>query len=402
MYNRKMIVMNNYRKLVKFNQKRLANYINNLSVIEKNKILEQLNNVDLNLINKLYINSYIDEQLILDKVSFLKCVNSNNDKDIEKIGKKTIENGEYAIVIMAGGNASRLGIPKPKGTLMINNNGIMMSLFEIFINQLIDIYNELKVYINLYIMTSNSNDLDTRDFFEKNNYFGYPKNKIKFFIQDNIPLIDTFGNILLKEKDELWLVPNGNGNVFKSLKNNGLIKDMKNNNIKYCLFTGVDNPLTKLIDYNFIGTTIFNNYKLSSKTIYKENPDSLEWVFCKYKNKPYMLDNNHIKFFNDVKDKSGNYLYRETNMMYHLIHIDYIEKFSKLNLKYHRSYKRYNYINSDMQLVKPDIPNAFKFEQFIYDAFFYADDMLLYRVTKDEFCPIKTKEDILKVEKLLN
>lgn len=394
--------MNIDTKLVKYAQKELADYIKNISESEKNKILKQINEIDLNLINKLYINSYIDEQLNLNKVSFLKCVNSNKDKNIEIIGKRVIENGEYAIVIMAGGNASRLGIFKPKGTLEIKNHGIKMSLYEIFINQLIEIYNKFKVYINLYIMTSNSNDLDTRSFFEKNNYFNYPKNKIKFFVQDNIPLIDTFGNILLKEKDELWLVPNGNGNVFKSLKNNGIIKEMRKNKIKYCLFTGVDNPITKLIDLNFIGTTISNNYKLSSKTIHKTDPDSLEWVFCKYKNRPYMLDNNHLKYFNNIKDDNGNYLYRETNMMYHLIHIDYIEKFSKLKLKYHRSYKKYDYINKNGQLVKPDSPNAFKFEQFIYDAFFCADDMLLYKVTKDEFCPIKTKEDILKAEKILN
>ena len=57
--------------------------------------------------------------------------------------------------------------------------------------------------------------------------------------------------------------PNGNGDVFKSLKRAKLIDDMVYNNVKYCLFISVDNILNELVDFNFIGTTIYNNYKLA-------------------------------------------------------------------------------------------------------------------------------------------
>ena len=371
--------------LKKYNQEHLKN-------------IENLNNVDFKLMNKLYVNSYIDEKLNLKKVKPLKVIQNVKDQSFIKCGENIVLNNNYGIVLMAGGNATRLGLNKPKGMLEINYYNKKMSLFQIYINKVSEVYNQYKVYINIYIMTNKDNKDEIMNFFEENNYFNYPKDKIKFFVQGMLPLLSVDGKILLKDKNNIWLVPNGNGDVFKSLKNSELINDMKVNNIKYCLFTGIDNPLIDLVDFNFLGSTIFYKYKLSSKTIYKSNALEKDWVFCKYNNRPYMLDDNHIKYFNDIKDENNDYLYREKNIMYHLIHIDYIEKFSKINLKYHRAYKKYDaYEDNRLKTI-----NCFKFEKFIYDAFYYAKDMLLYRVNEDEFYPIKKKEDIECVEKILN
>jgi len=361
--------------------------------------VNNLNNIDFKLMNKLYINSYIDEELNLKKVKPLKVINNISQNELVKeYGEKLVLDNGYGIVLMAGGNATRLGLNIPKGMLKIKYHNKKVSLFQIYIDKLKEIYNEYHIYINVYIMTNIDNDYETINFFEENNYFDYPKDKIKFFVQGMLPLINIDGKILLKDKANLWLVPNGNGDVFKALRNNGLIEDMKNNKIKYCLFTGIDNPLTNLVDFMFLGCTIFNKYKLSSKTIYKSNALEKDWVFCKYKNKPYMIDDNHLQYFNDIKDENDNYLYRDKNIMYHLIHIDYIDKFSNIDLKYHRAYKKYNiYENGVYKNI-----NCFKFEKFIYDAFYYAKDMLLYRVNKDEFYPIKNKDDIELVEKILN
>jgi len=385
-----MILMK--KMLYKYNQEHL---IEDIHLLEKN-----VKKIDFKLMKSLYVNSYLDEKLDLNKVKPLKLIKNINEKgknEYEKCGQEFIKNNEYGIVILAGGNATRLGLNKPKGTLKINYKGQNVSLFQIYINKLKEINNIYKNYINVYIMTNIENYGDTLKHFEDNNYFGYPKEKIKFFIQDELPLLSIDGKILLKDKSHIWFVPNGNGNVFKSLKTNNLIKDMKKNNIKYCLFTGVDNPLINLVDFKFIGATIKNGYKLSSKTIYKSNGLDSDWVFCKYKNKPYMIDNNHIKYFTNIKE-NNEYCYREKNIIYHLIHIDYINKFSKMNLKYHRAYKKYDvYEKGNLKRI-----DCFKFEQFIYDAFYYAKDMLLYRVNEKEFYPIKNKEDILEVENILN
>ena len=77
-----------------------------------------------------------------------------------------------------------------------------------------------------------------------------------------------------------------------------------------------------------------------------------------------------------------------------MIHIDLIKKFSKLKLPYHRAYKKYNYIGSMNCL------NSFKFEKFIFDAFCFYFDMLLYEVDDSEFYPLKGIDDITEITKL--
>lgn len=391
-----------YKCLDRYNHKDMIEHLKTLNVNEQKCLSNELKSIDLKLMKKLFVNSYIDEELDINKISDLRIIskiNKDEEKIYNNIGKKIIVNNNYGIVIMAGGNASRLGLDIPKGLVEINCDGIKKSLFEIYIDKLKNIYLKENIYINVYIMVNSENEIIIKKHFEEKNYFNYPKDKINFFIQKNLPLIGLDGKLLLKDKNHLWLVPNGNGNVFESLKINNLIKDMEDKNIKYLLFTGIDNPMLNLVDYNFLGCTIANNYKLSSKTIYKSNILDLDWIFCKYNGKPFMLDDRYIKYFNNLKNINGDYCYREKNIIYHLIHIDYVKKFSRVKLKYHRAYKEYSCLNKSGMKEQT---KSFKFEQFIYDAFYYAKDMLLYRTNELEFCPIKRKEDILKVELLLN
>ena len=59
-------------------------------------------------------------------------------------------------------------------------------------------------------------------------------------------------------------------------------------------------------------------------------------------------------------------------------------------------------MNNNGEFIIADKQNTFKFEKFIFDAFEYSNDMLLYRIDEKEFCTIKNKEDIKKAENILN
>lgn len=386
----------------KYNQNQILRYYDTLTKEDKLFLEDQINKIDFDFINRLYINSYHDEILDINKLSPLKIIKSTNDDKATKIGKNLVRNGFYAVLLMAGGNASRLGLNIPKGCLELNINNKKISLFEIFINQLKKSNELLNSKIKLYIMTNKDNNLDIINYLKSNNYFNYDKKNITIFIQDELPILDINGKILLKNKNEILFGPNGNGDVFTSLKNNNLIKDMIKSNIKYVLFCSIDNPLNNIVDYNFIGNTIKNNYKLSSKTITKDNVDDKDWIFCKYNKKPFMLPSNYINKEITNYKVNNNYVYREKNITYHLISIDYIEKFSNIKLKYHRAYKKNSYLDEFDKYIIPNSPNTFKFEQFIFDAFNYANDMLLYSIDENEFLPIKNQEDIKKAENKLN
>jgi len=72
-----------YKYLEKYNQTNLLNFYNEISNLEKEKLINAINNIDFKLMKKLYVNSYIDEELKLNKVSPLKIINKVSIEDRE-------------------------------------------------------------------------------------------------------------------------------------------------------------------------------------------------------------------------------------------------------------------------------------------------------------------------------
>ena len=387
--------------LKQYNQEQIYKYYDILSKEEKEFLDNQISKIDFELVNKVYKNSYTNEELDINKISPLKIIRKEdiniNDKTL---GEELIKNNQYGVVLMAGGFGSRLGFDIPKGCLELNVLGSKISLFELFINQLKEANKKNNSTIRLYIMTSTTNNEQIIEFFKEHNYFNY-KEYIKFFTQEDYPIVDTNGKIVLKNKHEILMGPNGNGDVYKALLRNGLIDDMKKNNIKYVLFSTIDNPLNNMVDTLFIGTTLKYKYKLASKTLSKKDEDDTNWVFLKYKNKPFILPNWYVtKDITNTK-VDDKYVYRETNITYHLISIDNIELFSSMDMKYNRNFRNNKFLDEYGILTTSDERNSFKFEKFIFDAFPLADDMLLYSIDESNFRPIKVKEDIKKAEEEL-
>ena len=134
---------------------------------------------------------------------------------------------------MAGGSGSRLGYNGPKGTFEFKIKTKVKSMFSLYAEKLKKLYEKYNIYIPWYIMTSLNNNDETIKYFEKNNYFNYPKNKIKFFTQTEIPILDKEGNCILKDKYNILKASNGNGEVFTALNTKGILDEMINNDILY-------------------------------------------------------------------------------------------------------------------------------------------------------------------------
>jgi UDP-N-acetylglucosamine pyrophosphorylase len=383
--------------LKKYNQEHLLNFYDEISNEEKNMLINQILNIDFEEIINLYNNSKINDNLSNIEISPLSHIEKdklteNESNYYTKIGESVIKNHQVAVVTMAGGQGTRLGYKGPKGTYMLNLKPIKKSLFQIISENIIETNHKYNTCIPWYIMTSEENDKQTRAFFEINNFFDYPKEKIKFFKQDKLPIIDINGKLILQESYIIKEASNGNGNVFKSMKKAGIIKDLDDMNIKWICFGGIDNVLLKNVDPLFLGLTICNNMEIGSKSIFKKEPLEKTAVYCKKNGKPAILDYDDITLdLSESKISNTNtYLYREANMLSHIVSINAIKKIANVELKYHRAFKKNAFVNFEGVKQVPDKPNTFKFENFIFDAFSYFDDMLLLRVDEnEEFAPIK-------------
>lgn len=381
--------------LKKYNQEHLIRFIGELTEQQKTNLLNQILNINFDEIMQLYTDFKEDDVNPTEEIEPLpytikENLPKNKIKQFYNTGIKAIKSGKVGVVTLAGGQGSRLGCKGPKGSFYLETEP-KISLFEILANYIKKYANRYQVNIPWYIMTSTSNYFDTINFFENNNFFNFARNNIYFFTQENLPIIDIDGKLVLSEINKINFASNGNGNVFRALKKANFISDMESRKLQWLFFGGIDNVLLNPLDPVFIGFTILSKLQASSKTLFKEDPSDISWVFAREKGKPGIADcENFTEQVSILKDKKGNYLYREINMLAHLFSLNAVKKLSTIKLPYHRAFRKNAFINEEGMKQVPDSPNIYKFEQFIFDAFSYFKDIALLRVKKeDEFAPIK-------------
>lgn len=381
--------------LIKYNQEHLIQFYDELDDWEKGYLTKQILSIDFDEILDLYDKSKFDVLDSTEEIAPLEYMDkstlSSNKLDyFSKIGENAISSGKVGVITLAGGQGSRLGFKGPKGTFMLDTKP-KISLFEVLCKYIMDTSDKYSVEIMWYIMTSTENYDATISFFEKNNFFGYNKNNIVFFKQGNLPIIDTQGKLVLEELYKVKIASNGNGDLFHSLKQYGLLENMSKKGIEWLFVGGVDNVLLNPLDTVFIGATIDSNKPIASKTLFKDDPTNIAWIFARKNDKPAIVDcENFVEELSNVRDDSGKYLYREVNMLAHLFSLDAIKKVCDSSFPYHRAFRKSPFVNYEGMKQVPNSPNIYKFEKFVFDAFSYFDDMFLLRVDAgDEFAPIK-------------
>ena len=381
--------------LKEYSQEHLLCFYDELNESEQELLVKQICRINFKQIFDLYEASKTDEVIPCNLIEplpyFDKSLLSSGDLNhYTLVGETYIKNGEFAVVTMAGGQGTRLGYKGPKGTFELDIIP-KKSLFEILCDNLKKANAKYNVTIPWYVMTSIYNDEDTKNFFKEKNFFGYPQNSIKFFKQSQLPLINTDGNLILEETYKIKEASNGNGDVFEALKKSDMIEDMKQNNVNWVFFSGVDNVILDIIDPLLLGLTIANNCQISSKTLYKKDENAPDWIFARKNGTPAIINSSHLTPDMKVaKDGNNHDLYREINMLAHIFSISAIEVVANKKLPYHRAFKKNTFVNEEGMKQVPEKPNTFKFETFIFDAFSYFDNMVLLRVKEeDEFAPIK-------------
>lgn len=388
-------------KLIKYNQEHIIKLMKKLDEKEIKDISEQINKLNFKQVNKLY--KELSKKELEDSKNIEKIVALNKDKLSEKelnhyteLGDNILKNNKYALVTMSGGQGTRLGYNGPKGTFKIDVKPESKYLFEILADNLKQINEKYSNTISWYIMTSSENNEDIIKFFEEHNYFEYPKEYIKFFKQDNLPLITPEGKLIIGSKKLIKEAANGNGGIFNSMYKNGIIDDMKKKNIKWIFIGSIDNVLLKLADTTLIGLAEDRKVEIATKSILKNSPEEKVGAICKKDGKIKVIEYSEMSDeLKNMKNEDGELKFGESHIMCNLFSIKALKKLAKKKLPYHIAFKKSDYLNDEGIIVKSDAPNVYKFETFIFDAWIYFKDIAVLRGKREEdFAPVKNREGV--------
>lgn len=382
------------------NQTKVLELLKNVTEEQRKQIVKELLKVDFNQVKRLYINKdkKNKKEDIIEPIKYVdkNKLNSKQKSELEKLGEKVLRQNQYAVVTMAGGQGTRLGWKGPKGTFKLDVGKDGKYIFEILAETLKKTTSKYGKEVYWYIMTSIDNNNETVKFFEEHNYFGYNKEKVKFFIQNILPLTDFDGNILFDKDLKVKEASDGNGGVFEALKKSKMLDDMKLHNIKWVYVCGVDNIMANMVDEILLGLAIKNNVPSASKSVKKAYPEEKVGIFCKKNGKPAIIE--YIDMDEKMiyaEDEQGELLYGESNIVGHLFNIESLEKMTNYNFDYHCAKKKNSYIDENLQEVITEEPNTYKYEAFIFDGFEYLEDMVILRVNREEeFAPIKNQKGV--------
>lgn len=185
-------------------QGHLLHFWPKLSETERKALSTQLEDLDIERVNRVYKKAISadkdasDPNIKADPIEPLPegaldfvIRDSTEEREWRSTGLKAIARGEVGVLLMAGGQGTRLGSSAPKGCYDIGLPS-HKSLFQYQAERIARLQEVAaqeagkspgSIVIPWYIMTSGPTRRETEDFFLKKNYFGLDSKNIIFFEQ---------------------------------------------------------------------------------------------------------------------------------------------------------------------------------------------------------------------------
>ncbi len=314
-------------------------------------------------------------------------------------GLDAIRAGKIGAVLLAGGQGTRLGSARPKGTVDIGLTHEVY-IFQCLINNLMDVTRQAGVTVPLYVMTSTVNHEDTVAFFKEHAFFGYPEKDVKFFVQEMVPAVDYQGRILLKNETELVLSPNGNGGWFSSMAKSGMLDDVHARGVEWLNVFAVDNVLQRIADPCFVGATLLSGGDSGAKVVRKADPYEKVGLLCLEDGKPSIIEYYEMTDeLANMRNADGELTYAFGVILNYLFSVSKLEEIVSNRMPIHVVEKKIPYMDEDGNAVAPTEPNGYKFETLVLDMVHMMDKCLAYEVVREkEFAPIKNLHGVDSVD----
>jgi UTP--glucose-1-phosphate uridylyltransferase len=219
-----------------------------------------------------------------EDIAELPPLDSAEGKQLEELGVQALKNGECAMVVLAGGMATRMG-------------GVVKALVEAVPGyRFLDLrLNELRALerrgghrVPLWLMTSDATDEAIRDALGDNRTADY----LETFRQDLSPRLNPDGSLFLDSKGEPSLHAPGHGDLPEALKRSGLIQRFVDRGGKYVTMTNIDN-LGASLDPRIIGLHIKHGKPLTCEVVDKVGTDK-GGIPARLDNQPVVLEEFRI------------------------------------------------------------------------------------------------------------
>lgn len=307
-------------------------------------------------------------------------------------GLEVLKGGKVAMIVVAGGQGSRLGFDHPKGLYPIGPISDH-TLFQIFFENVKARSAEAGQTIPLYVMTSPPTHDETVEYLTANNWFGIAESDVRVFCQGTMPAVDANGKLLLESKGKIFKSPDGHGGTLKALEVSGCLEDMRNRGIEHLFYAQIDNPLVQVCNPALIGYHAMEGSEMTTQVVRKSEPLQKVGNVVEVDGVVQIIEYSDLpeEYARQTNDDGSLKLWAG-NIAVHIFSVDFLNRSlaDADSLPFHRAHKKVPFVNPDGTMTKPESPNAFKFEKFIFDLLPLAKNAIVCEVDPAEgFCAVK-------------
>jgi len=320
---------------------------------------------------------------------------TERDQQAVRFGREALQQDRVAALVVAGGQGTRLGFDAPKGTFPITpvRN---KTLFQVQAEKLLAARRRYGCRLPWLVMTSPTNDAETRAFFAEHDHFGLGEDSVHFFAQKVNPILSADGRMLLEQKGALMVGPDGHGGVFEALLASGVLDALQEAGHDLISYFQVDNPLVPLADERFLGHHLAREADFSCKVIPKRDPSEGLGVAVLREGRPEIVE--YIDLPQDMANErtpEGELRYLFGSIAVHIVGAGFARRMGgeKDALPWHVARKKYAALDEQGQKSEQSPRECYKFERFVFDCLSHAGGCAFVEVDRaDEFAPVKNAQ----------
>ncbi|WP_145282144.1 UTP--glucose-1-phosphate uridylyltransferase [Pirellulimonas nuda] len=301
--------------------------------------------------------------------------------------------GEVGVLLVAGGQGSRLGFDHPKGMYPIGPVS-KHSLLQVHLEKVRALASKYGANAPVYIMTSPITHDEQAAFIAQHDRFGLAEDDVFFFCQGTMPAVDAkTGGLLMADKDSLFLSPDGHGGCVAALAGSGAIDHMRRRGVKHLFYLQVDNPLVPIGDAELVGYHLLAESELTSMAIAKQDPQDKLGNFGMIDGRMNVIEYSDMPDdVAELREPDGGLRFWAGSIAVHVFGVAFLERMlgERDALPFHVANKKVPYLDEAGSLVTPDEPNALKYERFIFDLLPKAKNPIVVEYAEEEvFAPLK-------------
>jgi len=389
------------KRLAPCGQGHLLAFWDELDPSDRAALADQIDRIDFDLIGRLFCQK--DDQAnvaqIIDRAEPPPAVrldpaeNRFTPDQARQRGQEALAAGQLGVILVAGGQGTRLGFDHPKGQFPIGPvSG--RSLFQIHVEKILALGRRHGVRIPLYLMTSPATHDETVRFFADNGRFGLAEDDLRIFCQGTMPVVDAAnGRVLLDRPGRIAVSPDGHGGMLAALGSSGALDDVRRRGIRQLFYFQVDNPLVDIGSIELVGHHLLAGSELTSQVIAKTDWQQRVGNVVEFDGRLQVIEySDLLKAAPEPPSPDRLLAIWAGSIAVHVIDAALLHRSidDAESLPFHLAEKNAAYIDADGRRIEPTEPNAIKFERFIFDLIPSAEGAIVVEIDPHEgFAPLK-------------